>query len=225
MRSNDIEKKKSLLKLTKKQRSIIVGTLLGDGHMETQNKGRTYRLKIEHTVRQTFYVDWLYQQLKEWTLSAPVDHMKSIGGDKYENYGFQTMSVGQFRFYAKGFYDAKGCKRVPRHIRRWLTPLALAVWFMDDGSLKSQTHRAVILNTQGFNHDDLIKLKEALELRYGIQAVFRKQREGLQLLIVGDDAERFYQTIQRFVLPDFKYKFGKLVNNLPKEYRRRSKVG
>lgn len=225
MRSKEIEAKKSLLKLTKKQRSIIVGTLLGDSHLETQNKGRTYRLKVEHSVMQARYVDWLYMQFQDWALTPPKVKNKYLNGVKLENYYFQTLSTGQLRFYAKSFYDINKRKVIPKQIRHWLTPLALAIWFMDDGSAKSKYHRAVILNTQGFNRRDIGLLQEALLAKFNIEAALRKQKEGLQLLIVGKSAELFYLIVQPYVLPDFQYKFGALVNKLPKKYRRRSKVG
>ncbi len=225
MRSTEIESQKYLLKLTEKQRSILVGTLLGDGHMETQNNGQTYRLKIEHSIKQAAYVDWLYEQFKNWVRTLPQSKFKSINNTRYENYGFQTLSFGQFRFYAKQFYDENGRKRVPLQIRRWLSPLALAVWFMDDGSSKSKWHRAVILNTQCFNHREITSLQKALLNNFGIETSIRKQQDGLQLMAVGPHAEHFYETVQHHVLPNFYYKFGALVNILPKEYRRRSKVG
>ena len=224
MRSNEIENRKQLLKLTSRQRSILIGTILGDSHFETQNNGRTYRLKVEHSLKQLFYVDWMYKEFQEWTNSAPRRKAKVVKGVELENYYFQTISVGQFRFYAKQFY-VDGHKVVPPQIGRWLTPLALAVWFMDDGSAKSKYHRAIILNTQGFTRKDIKFLIKALKTKYDIEANFRKQKDGLQLIVVGASAEIFYEVVQSNILPGFKYKFGALVNNLPKEYRRRSKVG
>lgn len=225
MRSKEIEARKLLLKLSNKQRSIMVGTLLGDGHLETQNHNRTYRLKIEHSIKQAGYVDWLYEQFKEWVLTPPKTKRKQLKDAMFENYYFQTISVGQFRFYGKCFYDSSGRKQIPRQIGRWLTPLALAVWFMDDGSAKSKYHRAIIINTHCFSIRELSVLQEALKANFGIDAALRKQKEGLQLLITGSSAEQFYKLVQPYVLPDFTYKFGALVNILPKEYRRRSKVG
>jgi hypothetical protein len=224
MRSKEIEAYKLLLKLTNRQRSIIVGTLLGDGHMETSNRGRTYRLKIEHSNKQSTYVDWLYKEFKSWVLTPPKVKSKMLKGIKFENYYFQTLSVGQFRFYGKSFYYDNKRKHIPSKIGKWLTPLALAVWFMDDGSSKSKYHRAVILNTQGFNASDIKILQDALIKNFNVEASIRKQKDGLQLLIVGISAERFYEIVKPYILPNFDYKFGPLVNILPKEYRRRSKV-
>ncbi len=225
MRSKEIEDQKRLLKLTKKQRSIIVGTLLGDSHLETQNNGRTYRLKVEHSVKQAIYVDWLYQQFRDWVLTPPKSKSKYLNGVELENYYFQTLSAGQLRFYAKSFYDIKKSKVIPKQIGHWLTPLALAIWFMDDGSAKSKYHRAVIINTQGFSKRDIGLLQKALLANFSIEATLRKQKEGLQLLIAGKNAELFYSIVQPYILPNFNYKFGALVNTLPKKYRRRSKVG
>lgn len=217
MRSNELELYKRTLTLTPAQRSIMVGTLLGDGHLETQNGRKTFRLKIEHTVSQRFYTDWLYEQLHDWVRTPPASKTKQIGDSSSTNDWFQTMSVAQFRFYGLQFYDAAGRKHVPKIIQRLLTPLAMAVWFMDDGSAKSRYHRAIVLNTHSFSRRDIAKLQQALLQRYCVQSSVRTQKDGLQILIAGHDAERLMESIRPYVLPEFYYKFGALVNTLPKE--------
>ena len=225
MRSNDIEAYKKTLKLTETQRSIIVGTVLGDGHLETQNGRKTFRLKIEHSSRQEAYVAWLYEQLQDWVRTPLATKQKQLAGVTSTHFWFQTLSVVQFRFYGLQFYDSLGHKQVPKIIRRLLTPLALAIWFMDDGSAKSKHHRAVILNTQCFTKSDIIRLQDALAQRYGLETNIRTQKDGLQILITGEHAHLFMTIVAPYMLPDFSYKFGALVNKMPKEYRRRSKVG
>jgi recombination protein RecA len=224
MRSTEIEAYKRTLKLTDAQRSILVGTLLGDGHLETQNGRKTYRLKIEHSSGQQAYSAWLYEQLQNWVRTPLAAKQKRLGDSVTRHFWFQTLSVVQFRFYGLQFYDAAGRKRVPKMIRRLLTPLALAVWFMDDGSAKSKHHRAVILNTQCFSRREVIRLQQALAQRYGLETTIRTQKDGLQILISGEHARAFKEIVTPFMLPGFSYKFGALVNTVPKEYRRRSKV-
>lgn len=209
MRSKELEARKKSLKLSAKQRSILIGTMLGDGHLETQNHGRTYRLKIEHSVNQRFYVDWLYTQFREWVNTSPKIKKKVLSGVAVTNVHFQTLSVGQFRFYAQQFYENKR-KVVPKQIVKWLDPLALAVWFMDDGSLKSKHHKALVLNTQGFSKIDINRLIEALKTRYGIEAAVRRQKDGLQILLSSENADTFSQIIRPNLLTQFEYKLGKL---------------
>jgi len=75
MRLKEIEDYKKNLKLSSLQREIIVGLALGDGHLETLNEGKTYRLKVEHSLKQREYLDWLY--LKE-TKRRPCETIEEI---------------------------------------------------------------------------------------------------------------------------------------------------
>jgi len=162
MRSNEIEKYKTGLKLTDLQKEVLVGVLLGDATLETQNDGRTYRMKIEHSMVQRTYAQHLYEIFKKWVLSEPrLRRVTLSNGKTYENIVFSTLSHPSLRFYAHQFYRG-GKKAAPKLIKRWLTPRALAYWFMDDGSIKSKESKGVILNTQGYAKHDVLRLIKVL---------------------------------------------------------------
>ncbi len=206
MYSRVIEDAKKKLALTKRQKEILFGTLLGDGHLETQNDGRTYRLKIEHSMKQKEYVDWLYCEFQEWILTPPIARIKRRGGSQSTNYGFSTVSHGALRFFSHQYYEKSGVKKVPRIIHRWLTPLALAVWFMDDGSMKSKHHKARILNTHSFKKGDIERLIDVLRSRYMLSSVIRKQSDGLQIMILGESANDFARIIRPYMHNTMVYK-------------------
>ena len=105
MNSNEIKSFAESIKLTDEQREILVGTLLGDGHLETQNKGRTFRLKVEHSISQKDYTDWLYEKFKNLVLTKPQVKEQKINGKLYQKYWFSTVSNGAVRFYAQQFYQ------------------------------------------------------------------------------------------------------------------------
>ena len=88
MHSRSIEERKSGLKLTDVQRETLVGLLLGDAHIETQNRGRTYRVKFEYGVKQAPYAEHLYGMFKEWILTPPQVKLDAT----HHNVWFQTMS-------------------------------------------------------------------------------------------------------------------------------------
>jgi len=192
MNTKEIRERKKQLRLSKRQRELIVGLLLGDGHLETQNSGRTYRLKVEHGSAQRDYLVWLAKEFQEW-----------IQTDWYEKqrkekvvYGFTTVSHPAFRFYAKQFYQ-NGKKRMPPLIKRLMSPLALAIWFLDDGSAKSSKHKSLVIHSLGYSKADLVLVQETLE-SLGIQSSQHKQR---------NDTARLYfpyesaQIIANFVRP------------------------
>ena len=57
--SNQIKNYKKTLKLTEDQRSIIIGVLLGDAHLETRDKGQTFRLKFAQSDQHKPYLEHL----------------------------------------------------------------------------------------------------------------------------------------------------------------------
>jgi hypothetical protein len=220
MRNKQIEEQSHRLKLTVRQREILIGTLLGDGHLETQNQGKTYRLKIEHSVKQRAYVNWFYQAFQEWVRTPPRARVRTVTfrgvSKEYERIGFATLSTGSLRFYAEQFYQ-DGKKVVPKLIHRWITPQALAVWYMDDGSIKSSKHKSVFLNTHSFEDHELKRLQKALEDRYGIKTKIRKQKDGKQLYLLSETVDLFLREIEPYIIPSMQYKLPKVwLTQLPK---------
>lgn len=222
MHSKKIETYKKSLKLTKRQREILIGTLLGDGHLETLNNGRTFRLKIEHSIKQKEYVDWLYEELKNWTTSLPRERTKLVTlpqGTNYQStsYGFTTYSHGALRFYAHQFYSKEGKKIIPKMISHLLTPLSLAIWFMDDGSWKSKTHHTFIFHTVGYQRAELERLLRVLDMRFAIKAILHKQKEKYwRVYINSESAERLQKYIEPYMcdISSMHYKLG---NMMPKK--------
>jgi hypothetical protein len=205
MRSLASEKLKQQLSLTPVQREVLVGLLLGDGCLETQNEGRTYRLKIEQSKAHQAYADHLYHLFDGWVLTPPRIRQVVSRGHASENVTFQTVSHSALRFYAHQFYQG-GRKQVPKLIHRWLTTRALSYWFMDDGSMKSRESKGVILNTQAFQLADIERLIKCLREKFELQAQIRKQREGCQIYISGDSFEKFSALIAPYVIPEMQYK-------------------
>lgn len=224
MHSSLIEEHKKTLHLNNFQRALLVGKLLGDGHLETPDKGKTYRLKIEHSLKQKEYVDWLYEQFKVWTGQAPKIRSRQIQLPQgtsvvKESYGFTTYAHGALRFYAQQFYDKNGKKIIPKLIRKLLTPTALAIWFLDDGSFKSDHHRTFIIHSHGYQKKDLQRVQEVL-MKLDIKSSLHRQNRATgvywRIYVLSESAHRFAEIIRKIMrfIPSMKYKLG---NNTPKE--------
>ncbi len=205
MRSREIEEYKKGLKLTREQREVLIGLMLGDAHLETQNNGRTYRLKVEQSEAHVAYIRHLYQLFTEWVRTPPQVKVVRSRGHVSRNWWFQTLSHSAFRFYAHQFYrDGRKC--VPRLIHRWLTPRALAYWYMDDGSVKSAQSKGMLINTQGFSLGEVQRLCQVLREQFDLKTKPRKQREGYQVYISGESYEVFRDLIEPYLIPEMRYK-------------------
>ena len=211
MRSKVIENYKKSLELTSIQRDIIVGLILGDGHLETQNNGRTYKLKIEHSVFQKEYLYWLYKEFQNWVRMTPKLRLKN---NKPFSYHFSTYSHELLGYYGNQFYNNKK-KIIPDIIEELLTPLSLAIWFMDDGSLKSKRHNTYIIHTLGYKREELEKIQTVLSQKFGIETKLHKQKEKyLRLYVISESAKDFKEIVNPYIIPSLRYKLG---NEMPKK--------
>lgn len=199
MNTKEIRERKIGLNLAQKQGDIITGLLLGDGHLETQNSGRTYRLKVEHGALQRDYVEWLFGELREWIpATAPYMKLRKSG---VVNYGFTTYSHEVLCFYGQQFYEGKK-KVIPALIERMLTPLSLAIWFMDDGSRKSAKHRTYIIHSLGYSKEDLLRVQDTLQKKFGLNVALHQQRGRYwRLYIPSESARMFEQLTKEYIRP------------------------
>ncbi len=130
--------------LTEKQNAVVIGGLLGDLHIQ---KGKTQvgrcRLRFCHSIKQKEFVDWKYNIFKEdfcKTTKPPF-----IESKKRPDYLFYTGYREEFIEPHSIWYPIienpdpdigeQFVKKVPSNIADILTdPLALAVWYLDDGT-------------------------------------------------------------------------------------------
>lgn len=205
MYKKDIEEYKKRLKLNREQREILIGLLLGDAHLETQNRGRTYRIKIEQSAAHRDYVYHLYQIFRTWVLTPPKIKSVVTKNKLTQNYRFQSVSHSAFRYYAHQFYRGNK-KRIPKLIHKMLTQRSVAYWFMDDGSIKSKESKGIIFNTQCYEKREVERLVTVLKNKFGLEAKSRKQKEGFQIYVSGDSYEVFCTIVRPFLIHQMSYK-------------------
>jgi len=56
--------------LTQEQKSIVIGSILGDGYLRIVPGRRDAFLEINHSITEKPYVDWKYKKLKNLVKSA-----------------------------------------------------------------------------------------------------------------------------------------------------------
>ncbi len=179
--------------LTENQRSLIIGSLLGDGAMRCKANAL---LEINHSHDQKEYVDWKYQQLANLVRTPP--KLRKGNGTRIA-YRFTTLSLPQLTPYYWAFYSEKR-KIVPRVV---LTPLTLAVWFMDDGC---KSYRALYLNAQQFNLEYQELLISLLKEQWGIQASLNRDKQYHRIRIAVGSVQGFKEVVDPHILPQLAYK-------------------
>lgn len=210
--TNNTPTSSSPTKLSTRQRELLVGLLLGDGHLETQNQGRTYRLKVEHSLKQNDYTQWLYQEFRDWIPGGIYTRTRG----NHQVVGFRTVSHATFRFYGQQFYP-EGKKVIPKTIHKMLKPLSLAIWFCDDGSRKSSKHTTYNIHSLGYSKRDLQRVQEVLSSIFKIDSSLHKQGNQYRIYITSRSAKIFASIVEPLVrlFPSMNHKL--VDNNMPKE--------
>lgn len=179
--------------LTDEQRSVLIGSLLGDGTMRCKSHAL---LEINHSIRQKSYVDWKHRIFAGLVSTPPRPRAGNGGRIAYR---FTTRSLPELTPYYRLFY-ASGRKTVPDIA---LTPVALAVWFMDDGS---RSYRSAYLNTQQFSVEEQLRLATLLREQFGIHASLNRDSTYYRLRIAVASMERLRAAIGPHLLPELSYK-------------------
>lgn len=200
---------KKTLRLTQVQRNIIVGTLLGDGHLEVRSKNNHPRYCFNQKEAQQSYVCHVYEHFRDWCSKEPqvVKSGVNLQGQATLAYYFKTCTHPALEFYANQFYtegsQSRRIKVVPNLLHRWLNPQVLAYWYMDDGHKDGSGY---MLNSQNYTLEEQEILADALGRKFGFEVNIRKDRAKYRLYITAKSRDAFTKIVKPFILPSFEYK-------------------
>lgn len=184
--------------LTQFQKSVIIGSLLGDAYLRIIPGRKNAFLEFNHSSKQSAYVDWKFDILKNYCRSKP----KLRAYNTRKAYRFFTRSNKEFTNYYHQFY-IDGKKVVPDNLI--IDPLSLAVWYIDDGSKCGEDN--VYLNTQQFTISDQTKLQSIL-LEFGIISRLNSDKKYFRIRIQKKSIDKFFSLISSYIIPSFRYKLG-----------------
>jgi hypothetical protein len=192
--------------LTQRCRDVIVGTVIGDACLERNWKN--VRLRIDHGEAQRSLVEWKFEQFSLLNPSSPkrVEVFDMRTNKTYIHYRFLTKTTEILNEYFELFYEDGKTKRIPNTIKQILTsPLAIAVWYMDDGSRRNDC-RSGYFNTQGFSLEEVNFLRECLLRNFDLKTKVHFAAKRPRIYIAQKQFEKFCDLIRPFVIPDLQYK-------------------
>lgn len=129
------------MKLTEKDKSILIGLLLGDGYID--DKGRIY---IEHGEKQREYCIYkakllhsvcggkdikVHEYIRKHSI---LKDKKQFKEDTFVTYKFNKQSQS-FIPIRNFLYNENRKKYISEEILQYITPETIALWWMDDGCL------------------------------------------------------------------------------------------
>lgn len=144
------------IQLTTKQEQLILGGILGDASIAMGNdRSHNARVHFIQGIKQYEYCMWKYEQLKDIVKTKPKIAINRGYGDKIVS--FNTMSLPCIT----EIYNTTKINNITTVTENFLnmikTPLALAVWVLDDGTLNRSTY-VISLGDRTKNEVELLQL-------------------------------------------------------------------
>lgn len=124
-------------KLSKEQKSLLVGLLLGDGTISSN-----YVFKLSHSEAQREFLEWKIDLLNKFGFknNGVKEYISTCGYNKGNKVLYSQMSLNPtIKALRRTVYTPK--KHITRRLLNWLTPLGLAIWYMDDGCINVNTSK------------------------------------------------------------------------------------
>ena len=194
---------------TERQQSIVYGTLLGDGYLRPTNGNFgncSYSLSLCHGEKQLDYLKWKYEELGNFVVMKDFQISTREFHSNAPTYAFSTVSH-PFLIEAHAVcYSANGKKDITQNWLDKLTPLSIAVWYLDDGSLNKRYH-TIVLCTNSFSREGQLLAIAYFREKYGIQAVLEPRRNGQTVIrINASESRKFMDIVAPYVPPCMSYK-------------------
>lgn len=188
------------LTLSQIQLEVIYGGILGDMCLMPMDKFA--RLSINQGGQHESYFDYLCTYFDGLLGKISKTPRFDNRTQKYYNkFVVRTLSHSVYLDLYNECYQ-NGIKILTKEWLDKLSPLSIAIWFMDDGSLRG------IFATNGFTYNEVSLLQEMFITRFNIKTRLYKvpNKEQWTLMTLKEDVKKLEDLIRPYIIPDMMYK-------------------
>lgn len=195
---------------------ILLGMLLGDASLCQKNGSYSGGIDFCHSEKQVDYFNEIIRLLGENQCNyynatsgygSPMKH-----GHFYSNYDFKQLVLNTCIKNNKKYVTKEWCNL--------LTPLSLAFWYMDDGSIENADSDSlkpkISIATNNFSIEEVQNLSDCLWDKFRIKCEIRTKEsyKGNVLIMNTEATDRFCWLIAPYICNSMKYKLPKYIRNV-----------
>jgi recombination protein RecA len=197
--------------LSEQQIQVILGSVMGDGNLSPNRRARTgTRFRMGHGAKQAEYLNW------KTSLLSNIGHSRSVNAKGAVFADFTPLP--ELAELHDTVYFGDGKKHLTWEYLKALTPLALAIWYMDDGSftvrskgLQERTAggtgriEIVVEAMSPGSRDRLVRyLRDTRNL--DVKLISKGARQVSAIRFTTASSEKFQQLVAPYIHPSMEYK-------------------
>jgi recombination protein RecA len=196
-------------RLTDFQWQVVLGSLMGDGALSPTRSGYGARLRWGHGAKQTSYGDWKASLLANLNVSRSTNAKGAVCYD--------VQPLPELAELRQAVYLG-GKKMLSDDYLKQLTPLSLAIWYMDDGSFTVRSEGKQRRTAGGSGRSDICveamepttrqRLRDYLADTWGIDTRLTSRGKARKAVLVfsRDATDKLHALVAPFVHPSMEYK-------------------
>ena len=191
------------------RQQIILGCLLGDSSVYWGGRHKNCGFNGSHSISQTNYFDLKLKLLGNIITECKGSKGGFVGSKR--NRRFNSMINNHISDFLKDACLVDGKKIVNTNWVNKLNPIALAFWYLDDGSIVSENNKtqraSASFATNSFSIEEVTLLQKRL-LDFGIESNIQnsKTSKGNILRLTADGSDIFFNLIAPYVIKEMQYK-------------------
>jgi recombination protein RecA len=195
--------------LSDMQWQVLLGGLMGDGALSPTRSGNGARFRWGHGAKQAEYGDWKASLFANINVSRHVNAKGAVF--------FDCQPLPELAELREAVYVA-GKKVLSHDYLKQLTPLSLAVWYMDDAGFQNRSKGLQARTADGSGRSEIcveamsadtqVRLRDYLADTWGINATLapRGAKQVATLVFAKDETAKLQALIAPFVHPSMQYK-------------------
>ena len=197
--------------LSEQQFQVVLGSLMGDGNLSPNRRDRNgVRLRLGHGSKQADYLQWKTDLLGNIVHSV----RENDEGARFVDF----TPLPELAELQRAVYLGDGKKFLSAEYLKALTPLALAIWYMDDGSftvrskgLQGRTSGGsgrIEICVEAMTEGSRIRLRDYLRDTHGLDVRLRTSgAAGKSVLVFSTAASaKFQEIVATWMAPSMGYK-------------------
>jgi len=198
--------------LTDLQKQIVIGQYLGDGCLMSFQE-RTCEIQGSSKKEHQAYQEWLSKITQGFYYLSNIEYTSGFGTTMIR--GRTSRSADMYNFFKDvSTFDNKGAKKLLPGIIEKFTPISLAIFYMDDGSLAhndSQQDRAnfAICDYQDEDAEIICQVFRKFDIE---PTLFKDNRGYNRIRLNTKEAYKMFDLIEQYIPDIMRYK-------LPEKYR------
>lgn len=189
-------------------KEILLGILLGDGSLGSKHGIINGSVDFCHSINQS---DYLYETAR--ILGSGNSHVtKRTSGYGSEILACHYRTNPEFKEFVLANCQRDSKKHITKEWVDELTPVSLAFWYMDDGSIcnadNANVRPTINISTNGFSYEECELLVEMLRNKFNITAEIRTKAsyKGNVLYLNTENTDKFTTLIAPYICASMKYK-------------------